>query len=147
MIIASILAQLYLHKMCFAKQYYQSNIHLLTLIVLPAHKCNFICTETSKCKTIIDQLIFFSVMMLCSILSLNALPYSLGRKCVAQQAVCLLLSVVRRLLPVIVCPIKCLPLRQSYGTQKESERTSFWLAFFRYRNTTVSLDFDWVARY
>lgn len=34
---------------------------------------------------------FFSVMMLCSILSLNALPYSLGRKCVAQQAVCLYL--------------------------------------------------------
>lgn len=32
---------------------------------------------------------FFSVMMLCSIFSLNALPYSLGRKCVAQQAVCL----------------------------------------------------------
>lgn len=32
---------------------------------------------------------FFSVMMLCSILSLNALPYSLGRKCVAQRAVCL----------------------------------------------------------
>lgn len=32
---------------------------------------------------------FFSVMMLCSIFSFNALPYSLGRKCVAQQAVCL----------------------------------------------------------
>lgn len=32
---------------------------------------------------------FFSVMMLCSILPLTALPYSLGRNCVAQQAVCL----------------------------------------------------------
>lgn len=30
---------------------------------------------------------FFSVMMLCSILPLTA--YSLGRNCVAQQAVCL----------------------------------------------------------
>lgn len=56
---------------------------------MPAHKCNFTCTETSKCKIIIDQLMFFSVMMLCSILPLTALPYSLGRDCVAQQAVCL----------------------------------------------------------
>lgn len=56
---------------------------------MPAHKCNFTCTETSKCKIIIDQLMFFSLMMLCSILPLTALPYSLGRNCVAQQAVCL----------------------------------------------------------
>ena len=45
-----------------------------------------------------------------------------------------------------MCVIKCVPLRHTSGTQKESGRTSFWLVSFRYRSTTVSVDFDWVAR-
>lgn len=76
---------------------------------------------------------FFSVMMLCSILSLNALPYSLGRKCVAQQAVCLYFISCKTPSTCNCVPDKMFPppSLQSNGTQKESEKDFFLISFFQ----------------
>lgn len=70
---------------------------------------------------------FFSVMMLCSILSLNALPYSLGRKCVAQQAVCLYFISCKTPSTCNCVPDKMFPPPPSkvMEPKKSRKRTSF----------------------
>lgn len=71
-------------------------------------------------------------MMLCSILSFNALPYSLGRKCVALQAVCLYLIGCKKPFTCNCVPDKMFPLRQSYGNQKKKVgKDTFLISFFQ----------------
>lgn len=68
---------------------------------------------------------FFSVMMLCSILSFNALPYSLGRKCVAQQAVCLYFIGCKTPFICNCVPDQMFPSQSKLGPKKSLEGLLF----------------------
>lgn len=94
---------------------------------------------------IIDQLMFFSVMMLCSILFSNARPYSLGRKCVAQQAVCLYLPSCETpfffFLSVIV---PTLPLCQLWTPLPKKRKTCFDCSSFQVKERNGKCGF-WLS--
>lgn len=66
---------------------------------------------------------FFSVDVMLHFVSFNALPYSLGRKCVAQQAVCLYFTGCETPFTCNCVPDQMFPLHQSYGSPNELGRT------------------------
>lgn len=71
----------------------------------------------------------FCFMMLCSILSLNALPYSLGRKCVAQQAVCLYFISCKTPFICNCVPDKMFPPSVKVLNSKKSHKDFFLIGF------------------